>query len=223
VSPRSYGQYCPIAHTLDVVGDRWTLLIVRELLGGPQRYTDLQRALPGIAPNLLATRLRDLAASGIVTRRELPPPAARTVVELTETGRRLERVVVELARWGLSRLDPPGPNDRVTLAAAVRIGLLGHGSLIGRTGVDRTWLVIRSAPDREDVDRAVTIRASEGRLRWERRTAERPDLVVTVDPAELVRLRLDGETPPGDTAPVTFVPGAPSDLVEEFLDIFDLG
>lgn len=105
MSKRTYDQYCAAARALDVVGDRWTLLLIRELLIGPKRYTDLLDGLPGIGTNLLADRLRSLAAAGVLRQRELPPPAASTVYELTERGRGLEPVVVDLARWGLELLD----------------------------------------------------------------------------------------------------------------------
>lgn len=98
--PKSYGQHCGLARALDRIGERWTLLIVRELLVGPARYTDLRAALPGMATNLLAERLRALEAEGIVERRRLPPPAATTVYELTAIGRGLEEAVSALIRWG---------------------------------------------------------------------------------------------------------------------------
>ncbi len=97
---RTYGQHCALARALDRIGERWTLLIVRELLIGPARYTDLRHALPGMATNLLAERLRALEAEGIVARRRLPPPAAAMVYELTELGRGLEDAVNALIRWG---------------------------------------------------------------------------------------------------------------------------
>ena len=102
---RTYGQYCPIAAGLDVVGDRWVLLICRELLMGDRRFTDLRAALPGIAPNLLTERLRALQAEGLVTTAELPPPAARTVYRLTESGRSVVPVLRAMARFGVQFLD----------------------------------------------------------------------------------------------------------------------
>jgi len=120
--PRRYDQYCPIAGALDLVGERWTLLIVRELLLGPARFTDLRTGLPGVPPNLLSTRLRELEAEGLVARRELPPPAARTVYELTEDGRALEPVLRALVRWGMSRMAPPDGID-LDPGAAVRSAL----------------------------------------------------------------------------------------------------
>ena len=99
---RSYGQYCSVAKALDVIGDRWTLLIVRELLiRGACRYTDLRNGLPGIATNLLADRIRELEAAGLIRREEAPPPIATTLVHLTQTGRELEPVLKALGWWGI--------------------------------------------------------------------------------------------------------------------------
>jgi DNA-binding HxlR family transcriptional regulator len=108
---RGYDQYCPVAHALDLVGDRWALLVVRELIHGPKRYTDLVEHLPGIGTNILSTRLRDLESAGIVTKRALPPPAASRVYELTEYGRELRSVIRELALWGARSLGPPTAED----------------------------------------------------------------------------------------------------------------
>src|SRR4051812_7798116 len=103
---RSYGQYCGLAKALDVVGDRWSLLIVRELLlRDGCRYTDLRDGLPGIATNLLADRLRDLERAGIIQREEAPPPVAATLLRLTGRGRQLEPAVHALGRWGGPLLD----------------------------------------------------------------------------------------------------------------------
>jgi len=105
--PRSYHQNCPIARGLDVLGERWTLLILRELIGGPRRYGDLRAQLPGIATNLLADRLRELEEAGLVDREELPPPVARTVYTLSETGwRKVLPVVKAIATFGLAMVEP---------------------------------------------------------------------------------------------------------------------
>ncbi len=102
---RTYDQFCPAARALDVVGDRWTLLIVRELLNrGPCRYTDLRYGLPGIATNLLADRLRELEANGIVVRESAPPPVATSLFRLTPRGEALDSVLQALGRWGLALL-----------------------------------------------------------------------------------------------------------------------
>src|SRR5262245_26440742 len=109
---RSYGQYCSIAKALDVVGDRWTLLIVRELiLQGPCRYTDLRSALPGIATNLLADRLRELEAAGLVKREEAPPPVATTLFSATDAGGELAPVLNALGAWGVRYMGRPADSD----------------------------------------------------------------------------------------------------------------
>ena len=109
---RSYGQFCSVAKALDVIGDRWTLLIVRELLvRGACRYTDLKNGLPGIATNLLADRIRELESAGLVRREEAPPPVATTLVHLTESGAELEPVVRALAWWGLRYTAGPADTD----------------------------------------------------------------------------------------------------------------
>lgn len=110
---RSYDQYCAAARALDAVGDRWTLLIVRELLAGPRRYTDLHADLPGVSTDMLATRLKDMERDGLATRRRLPPPSSAYVYELTQRGRDLLPVLRELARWGAAELDVPRPTDAV--------------------------------------------------------------------------------------------------------------
>jgi DNA-binding HxlR family transcriptional regulator len=108
---KRYDQYCPMAHALELVGERWSLLVVRELLHGPQRYTDLAASLPGIGTNILASRLKDLEGCGIVTKRRLPPPAASQVYELTPYGVALKPLMRELAVWGLRSMGPPRPDD----------------------------------------------------------------------------------------------------------------
>lgn len=110
---RHYDQFCPIARALDVVGERWTLLIVRELLAGPRRYTDLHADLPGVSTDVLASRLKEMEREGLVTRRRLPPPGAASVYELTERGRALRPVLTALAEWGAPALAERRPTDAV--------------------------------------------------------------------------------------------------------------
>ncbi|MET8830558.1 winged helix-turn-helix transcriptional regulator [Streptomyces sp. NPDC004610] len=114
MSPRrSYDQYCSAARALDAVGDRWTLLIVRELLAGPRRYTDLHADLPGVSTDVLASRLRDMERDGLSGRRKLPPPGAAFVYELTPRGRRLLPVLQALGEWGEEELGDRRPTDAV--------------------------------------------------------------------------------------------------------------
>lgn len=104
---RSYNQYCPLARTLDVLGERWTLLIVRELLSGPKRFKDLQDALIGIGTNLLSTRLKEMERNGIAFRSKLPPPGVASVYELTVHGRKLDETLRSLIRWGIPLFATP--------------------------------------------------------------------------------------------------------------------
>jgi DNA-binding HxlR family transcriptional regulator len=123
---RTYGDGCAIAVALDLVGERWALLVVRELLLGPKRYTDLRRGLPNASPNVLSERLRELERAGVVRRRKLPPPAGARVYELTDWGRELEEIVISLGHW----------------AARSPAGLTG-----GPVGADSTILALRSRFD----------------------------------------------------------------------------
>ena len=143
---KDYDQYCPIAHALGLVGERWTLLVVRELLYGQKRYTDLVESLPGIGTNILATRLKELEAAGIVEKKKLPPPWASTVYELTPAGRELRPVLHELARFGARLMGPP-PADGLEpgwLLHALELALspLCKGSTIAfRVGDEEASLV----------------------------------------------------------------------------------
>jgi DNA-binding HxlR family transcriptional regulator len=124
---RSYNEYCAIAKSLDVVGDRWTLLIVRELAErGACRYTDLRNGLPGIASNLLAERLRELEHAGVIAREDAPPPIATTLFRLTPWGEQLRPVLDDLVRWGIPLMAEQDPDDAVRshwLAAALELML----------------------------------------------------------------------------------------------------
>ena len=179
---RTYDDGCAAAHALDLVGERWALLVVRELLLGPKRFTDLKSGLPHASPNVLAQRLRDLEAAGVVQRGKLPPPAASKIYELTEWGRDLEPVIIELGRWGVR--SPTKPPD-------------------AELGVDSLILSFRTMfdPDRaEGLDASYEFRlgedrfraeVDEGRLEIERGTAEQPDATVEADAGTLAALVYD--------------------------------
>jgi DNA-binding HxlR family transcriptional regulator len=110
---RTYNQYCGVARALDLIGERWALLVVRELALGPKRFTDLRQGLPGIATNVLSLRLRQLERNGIVTRRLLPPPAPAQVYELTPNGRELVPIMLALGRWGARAMGPRSPEQAI--------------------------------------------------------------------------------------------------------------
>jgi DNA-binding HxlR family transcriptional regulator len=155
---RSYDEYCATAKALDVVGDRWTLLIVRELaLQGPCRYTDLRNGLPGIASNLLAARLRELEQAGVIRREEAPPPVATTLFHLTPRGEELRPVLHELTRWGVPLMSLQRPEDAVRshwLAYAAEL-LLADGAPEGPP----VTIELRTG------DRPITIETADGAIR----------------------------------------------------------
>src|SRR6266508_2398186 len=114
MTKRHYGQFCGLAHALELVGERWALLIVRDLVPGPKRFTDLRRGLLRIPTNILSARLKELEGDGIVHRRVLPRPDGSVVYELTDYGTELEDVVLRLGLWGARSLCQPRPEDVVT-------------------------------------------------------------------------------------------------------------
>lgn len=184
---RSYRQFCPAARALDVVGERWNLLIVRELLFGPKRYTDLQDGLPGIGPNLLALRLRSLEQAGVLLRRRLPPPAASTVYELTALGQELRPVLESLFEWGLQFLQAPRGDDAVK--ASYWLPALQAAADPERipAGTDDVY-EFRVGEER------LTASVKDGAVQLHEGPAESPDVVIAMDAqtfAELGRGRVD--------------------------------
>ena len=167
---RSYGQYCTVARALDVVGERWTLLLVRELLTGPKRFKDLLEGLPGIGTNLLAGRLKALEEAGILRRATLPPPAGSKVYELTEAGRSLEPVLVELSRWGARLMgEPRGGDDMRPAWAAVAV----------RSIVDaRSARGLRETYEFRIDGEVFHVRVEEGEVEARQGRAEDPDIVI---------------------------------------------
>jgi DNA-binding HxlR family transcriptional regulator len=174
---RSYGQYCTVARALDVVGERWTLPLVRELSTRPKRFKDLMEGLPGIGTNLLANRLKALKGEGIVRRATLPPPAGSNVYELTGLGRSLEPVIVALSRWGARFLSVPREEDelRAGWAAVAMRSVLGVGVAGGRPStyefrIDGETFHMRVVDDEEGE-----------RMEARQGPAPDPDLVVVGD------------------------------------------
>jgi DNA-binding HxlR family transcriptional regulator len=174
---KSYNQYCPVARALELVGERWSLLIVRELLEhGPQRYSDLHCRLEHCGTNILAARLKDLEGGGVIQRRRLPPPAASTVYELTEYGQGLQPVLHQLAHWGARSLGPPRSEDVLEpgwLSGALRMAL-------PQTATD-AHIEFRIGAELASLDHGIV---REG-------PSTRPDAVVESDPAGFFRLLVD--------------------------------
>jgi DNA-binding HxlR family transcriptional regulator len=180
VTPRrTYGDRCGIARGLDLVGERWALLIIRDLLLGPKRFTDLREGLPNLSPDVLSQRLRELESAGVLSRRRLPPPAASRVYELTEWGQELEPVVLGLGRWGASAPVPPG--DPPLGVDSAMIALKTMFSPAAADGIDAGY-ELRFGEHR------FRAHVSGGQLSVSRGGAERPDAVIDTDPATLAEL-----------------------------------
>jgi DNA-binding HxlR family transcriptional regulator len=179
---RTYGDRCGIARALDLIGERWALLVVRELILGPKRFTDLRAGLPNLSPNVLAQRLRELEGAGIVVRGKLPPPAGAQVYELTDWGRELEPVLIALGRWGARSPVPAG------------VGM----------SVDSHMLALKSLFDPDvagDLDAGYELRLAGdtfrarvggGELELVRGADENPDAIIHTDPDTLVELLWQG-------------------------------
>lgn len=207
VRERTYGQYCGLARALDLVGERWALLVVRELLLGPRRFTDLLDGLPGVSTNVLATRLRRLERAGVVARSILPPPAASAVYELTDYGRALEPAVAALGRWGAASLGERGPGQALRshwLALALKAFF--HGDQAVDAG--RVYEVRLR-------DGAFGLAVADGVVDVTPGPAADPDLVLEADDDLLVGV-LTGRVAP---AALTVVAGDPAE-VPRFVELF---
>ena len=207
---KHYGQYCPVAHALELVGERWSLLVVRELLGGPKRYTDLAGALPGIGTNILAKRLMELASACVLMKRRLPPPGAATVYALTPYGEELREPMYALGRWGARSLGPPTAKDNLApgwLVNAVR------ATCTGGCVPDRVY-------ELHVDDEAVTARFEDDELVVALGAADDADTVIETDPATLFCIA-SGEVPIRDaiSSKAVRVSGSNADA-ERFLSLF---
>ena len=169
---RSYGDQCGVARSLDVVGERWALLIVRELLLGPKRFNDLLAGLPGASPNVISQRLRELSGAGVIRQRDLGPPARVRVYELTDWGRELEPIILHLGQWGTHAPLPEGAGwglDSLLLALqATADPAVVNGRYEMRIGPD-----------------IVTVDGTSGSVRLRRGTADRPQATLTTDAGTL--------------------------------------
>lgn len=180
---RSYGDPCGIARALDLVGERWALLVVRELLLGPKRFTDLRAGLPHLSPDVLAQRLRELEATGIVRRRKLPPPAGSRVYELTDWGRELEPVVLSLGCWG-SRAPFPVGDAPLGIDAFV-LALKTLFDPAAAAGLEAAYELRLG-------EHSFGVRVGDRRLELSRTEVEGPDATIEADPATLAAVLWHG-------------------------------
>jgi DNA-binding HxlR family transcriptional regulator len=169
---RTYGDGCGIAHALDVVGERWALLVVRELLLGPKRFTDLRTGLPNASPNVLTQRLKELEQAAVVRRRKLPPPAGSWIYELTDWGRQLKPIVMALGAWALH--SPAFPSEAPVGGDSV---LLALGTFFDATAADglTARYELRLGED------TVRVQVADGAIDVERGAAENPDAILATD------------------------------------------
>jgi DNA-binding HxlR family transcriptional regulator len=211
---RAYGQLCGLAHALELVGERWALLIVRDLLVGPRRFTDLRRGLPRIPTNVLSTRLRELEHSGVVRRRVLPRPDGSIIYELTEYGRDLEDVVIRLGRWGARSMGEPGPEDVLTrdaLITALRATFTPDPARRGKTRYEvRVGDFVVHA-----VASASSVTVEEGPL---------PDADLVIETGPAIGAVMAGELAPQQAlASGAMVVTGKADLLAEFARTFRIG
>lgn len=182
---RAHNDGCGIAHASDLLGQRWALLVVRELLLGPKRFTDLRAGIPDLSPNVLGQRLRELTESGIVHKRKLPPPAAAQVYELTEWGSGLEPVVLALGRWATG--SPSFPRDAQMGPDSAVLALKSTFDPQAADGLRATYeLVLDGLP--------YSIRVADGKFEASRGEANRPDAIIRTDPATVVDIVFRGRS-----------------------------
>lgn len=213
MSQRTYGQYCGFARALEIVGERWALLLVRDLLVGPKRFTDLHQGLPGIPTNVLTGRLNGLEEAGVVRRRVLPRPERGTVYELTEYGSELEDIVVRMGLWGAKSLGEPRPGETLTVDAlimAMRSTFREEAARKLRAGYE-----LRLGPI------VIHMRIADGTLRVAAGPLPDADLVIETGPA--IKALMSGETTPADAIKDGSVKlTGDRRLLNRFVDIFHL-
>ena len=210
---RTYDDGCAAAHALDLVGERWALLAVRELMLGPKRFTDLRAGLPGVSPNVLAQRLRELERAGVVRRRKLPPPAGSKVYELTDWGMELEPVIIQLGRWGVR--SPSKPSDAALGVDSIILSFRTMFDPRRANGLSATYEISFG----EDVFRAVI---GEGRFEVARGNEDRPDAVIETDSNTLAGLVYGGESFVEAIRSGDVKVEGDRELVERFLKLFPL-
>jgi len=210
---RTYGDRCGVARALDLVGERWALLVVRELLLGPKRFTDLRAGLPHVSPDILAQRLRELEDTGIVRRGTLPPPAGSRIYELTERGHELEPVVIALGRFGSVAPFPPGEAEIGVDAVVIALkSLFAPGAADGLSATYELRLG----------EQRFRVRVADGGIDVARGGAEAPDATIETDPGTLATVlwhgrKLDEARRAGDVA----IAGD-GKAVKRFLGLFPL-
>jgi DNA-binding HxlR family transcriptional regulator len=211
---REYGDHCGLAHALDLVGSRWTLLIVRELLTGPKRFTDLEQGLPGIPTNILSARLRELEDSGLVERRLLPRPASGVAYDLTDYGRELEGPIISLGMWGVRSMGAPKSGDHFScsaLALGLRATYHPERARDTRLSFEIRWDGMRLRGSLED-----------GQLTVPAESIDEPDITIEADPAILSRLFYGMESVDAAIDAGTLQLSGSREQAQHFFDLFNM-
>jgi DNA-binding HxlR family transcriptional regulator len=210
---RLYGQFCGLARALEIVGERWALLIIRDLLVGPRRFTDLRQGLPRIPTNVLSTRLCELEDAGIVRRRVLPRPSKSVVYELTAYGGELESTVLSLGRWGARALGEPGPDDLVTVDSLI-MAMRSTFRPAAARGRDVSY-------ELRVGEIVIHMRIAKGKL--EVADGALPDADLAIDTGPAIKALMAGEISPAEAkanGSVHLI--GPANLLARFVEIFHL-
>lgn len=210
---RTYEDGCATAHALDLIGERWALLVARELILGPKRFTDLRAGLPGISANVLTQRLEELEQSGIVRRRKLPPPASAWVYELSDWGRELERVIMALGRWGAR-----SPALLQGYPLSIDALVLSFRTMFDPKSADgfEATLELRIGEDRFHA------RVANGEMELERGSAQRPDAVIDANPETLVAVAYAGRKFAEAVKSGDMTVGGDRNIARQFLTLFPM-
>jgi DNA-binding HxlR family transcriptional regulator/putative sterol carrier protein len=213
MAKRAYGQFCGLVRALEIVGERWALVIVRDLLVSPKRFSDLRRGLPRIPTNILSARLKELEQAGIVHRRVLPRPSGSVVYELTEYGNELEDIVLRLGRWGARLLTKPGPEEIVT-ADSMIMAMRSIFRPKAARGLDVSYELRLG-------EIIIHMIVNNGRLKVAEGALPDADLVIKTGPA--IKALIAGEVSPADAiANGTVRLSGDSRLLSRFADTFHI-
>jgi len=211
MTKRAYGQYCGLARAVEIVGERWALLIIRDLLVGPKRFTDLRRGLPRIPSNILSDRLKELENAGVVQRRILPRPASSVVYELTESGQGLEDAVLALGRWGARCLGDLRPGEIVTVDSMI----MAFRTIFRPEAAAG----LRANYELHLGDIVLNLEVDHGELEVSEGPLPEPDLVIEAGPA--IKTLLAGEVTPAEAVAAGSVRlSGDRQLLNRFVQVF---
>lgn len=210
---RSYDDGCAAAHALDLIGERWALLVVRELLLGPKRFTDLRASLPGISPNVLTQRLTELEQGSVLQKRKLGPPVGTWVYELTDWGRELETIIIELGRWAVK--SPCFPQGVFMSATSLMLSFRAMFNAAQAKGANARYEIRLG-------DEVFRLEVTDGDLEIERGNAAKPDGIIEANPNTLFAIVYMGRDPEEAIKAGELVYQGDKSILKRFLTLFSL-